>query len=121
MSQRHFSKMSYVAIGKIFSRQLWKMCSRFADPTFVRCLKDILQRCFQGIFTIALKNMLLRCLNISCSDYLFEMCFIPLCAMSFRKLCKIFPRFANPISFRRLKDILSRSLECLHNTSLRRL
>ena len=41
--------------------------------------------------------------------------------MSIRLLYKISSRFANPTSFRRLKDILPRSLECLHKTSLRHL
>ena len=38
--------------------------------------------------------------------------------MSFRQLCKISSRFANLTSFRRLKDILPRCLECLDKTSL---
>ena len=47
------------------------------------------------------------------------MSYIPLYEMSFRQLCKIRSRFAYPTSFRRLKDILPRCLDCLHKTSLR--
>ena len=96
---------------------LWKMSSRFPNLTFLRCLKGILQRCFQSIFYPCLENYLAKVSRNS----LFEMSFIPINEMSFRQLCKISSRFANPTSFRRLKDILLRCLECLHKTSLKHL
>ena len=97
--------MSYAELDEMFFRQLCKASSSFANPTFLRCLTGILQRCF-------LAKMSKNCLC--------EMCYIPLYEMPFRQLCKISSRFSNPTSFRRLKDILStRCLECLHKTSLR--
>ena len=75
-----------------------------------RRLKGILQRCFQGVFYHCLENHLAKMSKNS----LCEMSYIPLYQMSFRQLCKIFSTFANPTSFRRLKDILPRCLECLH-------
>ena len=107
--------MSYVALDEMFLRQLDKMSSRFANPTFLRSLKDILQRYFQGIFYHCLENHLPE-MSKNC---LCEMSYIPLYDMSFRQLCKISSKFANPTSFRRLKDILPRCLECLHKISLR--
>ena len=93
------------------------MSSRFANPTFLRSLKGILQRCFQGVFYPCLENYLA---NVS-SNCLCEISYIPLHEMSFRQLYKISYRFANPTFFRHLKDILPRCLECLHKTSLRHL
>ena len=107
--------MSYVALDKMFLRQLDKMSSRFANPTFLRRLKDILQRCFQSAFYHFLENYFGK-MSENC---LCEMSYIPLYEISFRQPCKISSRFANPTSFRRLKDILPRCLECLHKTSLR--
>ena len=98
-------------------RQLWKMSSRFANPTFLRRLKGILQRCFQGVFYHCLENHLAK-MSKNC---LCEMSYIPLYEMSFRQLCKISSKFANLTLFRCLKDILPRCLECLHKTSLRHL
>ena len=99
----------------MFLRQLCKMSSRFANPTFLRRLKDILQRCFQGVFYHCLENHLTK-MSKNC---LCEISYISLYEMSFRQLCKISSRFTNPTSFRGLKDILPRCLECLHKTSLR--
>ena len=93
------------------------MSSTFANPTLLRRLKDILQRCFQSVFYHCLENYLAK-MSKNC---LCEMSYIPLYEMSFRQPCKISSRFANPTSFRRLKDILPRCLECLHKTSLRHL
>ena len=115
MSWRHFSKISYVALDEMFLRQLWKMSSRFANLTFLRRLKGILQRCFQGVFYHCLENHLAK-MSKNC---LCEMSYIPQYEMSFRQLCKISSRFANPTSFRRLKDILPNRLECLRETSFR--
>ena len=108
-----FQKMSL--LDEVFFRQLCKMSSRFANPTFLRRLKGILQRCFQGVFYHCLENHLAK-MSKNC---LCEMSYIPLYEMSFRQLCKICSRFANPTSFRCLKDILLRCLECRHKTSLR--
>ena len=106
MSQRHFSKMPYVALDEMFFRMVCKMSSIFANATFLRRLKYILQRCFQVIFNHSLENYLLK-LSKNC---LFEMSFIPLYEMSFRQLCEISSRFANLTSFKRLKDILLRCI-----------
>ena len=92
-----------------------QVSSRFANPTFLRRLKGILQRCFQSVFYHWLENYLAK-ISKNC---LCEMSYIPLYEMSFRQLCKIRSRFAYPTSFRRLKDILPRCLDCLHKTSLR--
>ena len=46
MSSRHFSKMSYVVLHKMFFRQPCKVSSRFENPAFFRRLKDSLQWCF---------------------------------------------------------------------------
>ena len=91
------------------------MSSRFANPTFLRRLKGILQRCFQGVFYHCLENHLAK-MSKNC---LCEMSYIPLYEMSFRQPCKISSRFANPTSFRRLKasasskNIFKTSLRCL--------
>ena len=50
--------MSYVALDEMFLRQLCKMSSRFANPTFLRRLKGILQRRFQGVLKAILQNVL---------------------------------------------------------------
>ena len=105
------------ALDEMFLRPLCKMFSRFANPTFLRRLKGILQRCFQGVFYHCLENHLAK-MSKNC---LCEMSYIPLYEMSFRQLWKISSRFANATSFRRLKDILPRCLECLPKTSLRHL
>ena len=105
MSLRHLSKISYVGLNEISFRQLCKMSSRFANPTFLKCPKDILQRC--------LDKMSKNCLC--------EMSYIPLYDMPFRQVCKIPSRFANPNFFRRLKDIFPRCLEGLYKTYLRHL
>ena len=117
MPQRNFlcRKMSYVALGEMFLRQLCKMSSIFANPISLRRLKGIFQRCFQGAFYHCFENHHAK-MSKNC---LYEMSYLPLYEMSFRQPCKISSRFANPISFRRLKDILPRCLECLHKTSLR--
>ena len=47
--------------------------------------------------------------------------YIPLYEMSLRHLCKISSRFVSRTSFRRVKDIYPRRLECSYKTSLRRL
>ena len=91
------------------------MFSRFPNPTFLRRLKGILQRCIQSAFYHCLENYLAK-MSKNC---LCKMSYIPLYEMSFRQPCKISSRFANPKSFRRLKDILRRCLECLHKTSFR--
>ena len=54
----HFSTMPYVAVDEMFLRQLCKMSSRFANPTFLRRVKGILQRCFQSVFYHCLENHL---------------------------------------------------------------
>ena len=91
------------------------MSSRFANPTFLRRLKDIFQRCFQSVFYHCLENCLAK-MSKSC---FCKMSYIPLYEMSFRQPCKISSRFANSTSFRRLKDILPKYLEWLHKTTLR--
>ena len=103
MLKRRFSKMPYVALDEMILKQICKMSSRFANPTFLRCLKSILQRCFQGVFYHCLEKHLAKMFK----NCLCEMSYIPLYEMSFRQLCKISSRFANPTSFRRLKDILN--------------
>ena len=102
MSYRHFSKMSYVALEQTFFRQLCKLSSRFEDPKFSRRLKDILERCFEGLFYHYFGNYLAK-MSKNC---FCKMSYIPLYEMSFRRLSKISSIFANPPSFRRLKDIL---------------
>ena len=101
--------MSYVSLDEMFFRQLCKMSSRFANPTFLRRLKDILQRCFQSVFYHCLENDLTE-MSKNC---LCKMSYTLLYEMSLRQPCKISSRFANPRSFRPLKDILPRCLECL--------
>ena len=63
-------------------RQLRKMSSRFANLTFLRRLKGILQRCFEGVFYYYLENYLTK-MSKNC---LFEMFYTPLHEMSFRQL-----------------------------------
>ena len=109
MPQRHFSKMSYVSLDEMFVRQLCKMSSRFGNPTFLRRLKDILQRCFQSVFYHFLENYLTE-VSKNC---LCKMSYTLLYEMPLRQPCNISSIFANPRSFRRLKDILPRCLECL--------
>ena len=109
--------MSCVALDEMFLRQLCKMSCRFANPTFLKHLKCILQRCFQGVFYHCLENYLAK-MSENC---LCEMSHIPLYEMSFTQQYKISSRFLSWTSFRRLKDILPRCLECLHKTSLRHL
>ena len=94
--------MSYVAQEKLFLRQLWNMSSRFANPTFLRRLKGILQRCFQGAFYHCLEDHIAK-MSKNC---LWEMFYISLYEMSVSQLCKISSRFANPTSSRRREDIL---------------
>ena len=98
----------------MFFRQLCKMSSRFANLTFLRRLKGILQRWFQGVFYPCLEKCLAKMSKNCYSD-------IPLYEMSFRQLYKISSRFANPTFLRRLKDILPRCLVCPHKASLRNL
>ena len=107
--------MSYIALDEMFVRQLCKMSSRFAILRSLRRLKGIWKRSFQGVLYNCLKNHLVK----ASRNCLFKMLFVPLYEMSFRQLCKISSRFANPTSFKRLKDILPKCLECLHETSLR--
>ena len=115
MPFRLFSNMSYVALDEMFFRMVCKIYSRFANQTFLRRLKGILQRCFQSIFYHGSEKYLVKMFK----NCLFKMFFISLFEMSFSQLCKISSRFANPTSFRRLKDIFPRCLECLLKTSLR--
>ena len=93
------------------------MTFRFANPTFLKRLKDILQRCFQSVFYHRLENYLAKMYK----KCICEVSYIPLYEMSFRQQCKISSRFANPTSFRHLKDTMPKCLECLHKTSLRHL
>ena len=95
--------MPYVALDETFVNQLCKMSSRFDNATFLRRLKGILQRCFQGVFYYCLENHLAK-MSKNC---LCEMSYIPLYEMSFRQLCKISSRFANATSFRRLMSWVS--------------
>ena len=76
----------------MFFRQLRKMSSRFANPTFFSRLKGILKRCFPGVFYPCLETYIAK----MCKNCLCEMSYIPLYEMSFRQLCKISSRFANP-------------------------
>ena len=100
--------MSYVALDVMFFRWLCKISSRFGNPIFLRCLKGMLYKdAFKLSFTIALKTILLRCLKTVFYTTIWDV---------FRQLCKIPSRFANPTSFRPLKDILPRCLKCLHKT-----
>ena len=115
MPQRRFSEMPYVALDEIFVRQLCKISSRFANLTFLRRLKGILQIYFQGVFYPCLENHLAE-MSKNC---LCEMSYIPLYEMSFRQLYKLSSRSANPTFFRHLKDILQRCLQCHHKASLK--
>ena len=101
----------------MFLRQLCEMASRFANPKFLRRLKSTLQRCFEGAFCHCLENHLEK-MSKNC---LCKMSYIILYEMTFRQLWKVSFRFANPTSFRRLKDILPKCFDCLHKTALRHL
>ena len=74
-----FFQMSSAALDEMLFRQLCKMSSRFANPTFSRCLKDILKRCSPGVFYHCLENYLAK-MSKSC---FCEMSYIPLYEMSY--------------------------------------
>ena len=57
---RCLREMFYVALDKMLLKQLCKISSRFANPTFLRLLKCILQRYFQGFFYHCLGNHLAK-------------------------------------------------------------
>ena len=54
-------------------RQLCKISSRFANPTFFRCLKDILPRCLKIVFAKCLIYQYMRCLLDSYARYLLDL------------------------------------------------
>ena len=100
--------------------------------SFQVAMQDFFQICKSDIFKASKKplaKMLSKCICYSFENYfakmpkncLCEMSYIPIYQIFFRQLCNISSRFANPISFRPVKEILPRCFECLHKTSLRHL
>ena len=81
-AMENLSKMSYVVLEKMFLRELCEMASRFANPKFLRRLKSIFQRCFEGVFCHCLENHLEK-MSKNC---LCEMSYILLYEMTFRQL-----------------------------------
>ena len=68
-----------------------------------------MQICFQSVFDHCLENYLTE-MSKNC---ICKMSYTLLYEMPLRQPCKISSKFANPRSFRRLKDILPRCLACL--------
>ena len=94
--------MSYVALDDMLFRQLCKMSFRFANPTFLRRLKGILQRCFQVAFYHCLENYIDKVSENS----LCEMSYIPLYEMS----CN-YARYLLDLKIRHLLGVLKTSCQ----------
>ena len=56
MSKNCLCDMSYIPLHEIPFRHLCKASSRSANPTFFRCLKDILSRCLECLHKTSLKH-----------------------------------------------------------------
>ena len=99
----------------VFKTAIEDVFQIYKSDIFEASKRHLRLKCFQGVIYDCLENHLAK----TSKNCLFEMSFLLLYEMSFRQLQKISSRFANPKSFRCLKDILPRCLERLHQAFLR--
>ena len=57
ISENCLCEMSYIAVHEMSFRQLCKISSRFGNPTFFRCMKDILPRCLECFHKTSLRHL----------------------------------------------------------------